>query len=288
MCDPHESLMNHMKKEEISMNIGFIGGGNMAAALIGGLQTSKPGAVRAVVIEPSEAARASLVERFGALTHAAPHADLATCDAIVLAVKPQQFKEAAQSIAPHVAGRLIVSVAAGIRCADITRWTGGQGAVVRCMPNTPALIGAGITGLFAGADVSATQRALAETLLGAVGETVWVAEEALLDAVTAVSGSGPAYVFYFIEALERSGLELGLDADAARRLAISTMLGAARLAAQSDDPPAVLRERVTSKGGTTYAALTSMEQDGVGAAIQRAVRAASARAAEMGDEFGKA
>jgi len=269
------------------MDIGFIGGGNMAAALIGGLQASKPGATRAIVIEPNDTARAGLSQRFGAITHATSHANLSACEAIVLAVKPQQFQEAAQSIAPFVAGRLLVSVAAGIRCADIARWSGGQAAVVRCMPNTPALIGAGITGLFAGAGVSAAQRELAGTLLGAVGETVWVAEEKLLDAVTAVSGSGPAYVFYFIESLERSGLELGLDATAARRLAIATMLGAARLAEQSDDPPALLRERVTSKGGTTHAALTSMEADGVADAIRRAVRAAAERAKQMGDEFGK-
>jgi len=267
--------------------IGFIGGGNMAAALIGGLAASRPGALRYTVIEPVAAARDNLARFAGVTCHAAPHADLAACSAIVMAVKPQQFADAARAIAPYAAGRLVVSIAAGIRCADIDRWLGGQAAIVRCMPNTPALIGAGVTGLYAAGGVSPVQRELATGLLAAVGGTVWVEQEDLLDAVTAVSGSGPAYVFYFIEALERGGIALGLDAAAARKLAIDTMLGAARLAAQSDEAPAVLRERVTSKGGTTYAALVSMGQDGVDTAIVRALAAAAHRAAEMGDEFGK-
>ena len=267
--------------------IGFIGGGNMAAALIGGLESSQPGAWRFTVIEPLAAARDSLVRFASVTSHAAPNADLAACTAIVLAVKPQHFADAARAIAPWARGKLIVSIAAGIRCGDISRWLDGQGAIVRCMPNTPALIGAGVTGLYASTNVLPAQHALATRLLAAVGETVWVKQESELDAVTAVSGSGPAYVFYFIEALERGALELGLDAAAARQLAIATMLGAAKLAAQSDEAPAVLRERVTSKGGTTSAALTSMAADGVDAAIVRALQAAARRAAEMGDEFGK-
>ncbi len=268
-------------------DIGFIGGGNMARALIGGLEAAQPQTMRYIVIEPSLAARESLVEQHRVVTHAAPHADLAQCSAIVFAVKPQHFAQAAQAVAPWAGDKLIVSVAAGIRSADIRRWLGGRGAIVRCMPNTPALIGAGITGLYAAPGVSAKQQTLAATLLGAVGETVWVDDEDQLDAVTAVSGSGPAYVFYFIEALERGGRELGLDATASRRLAISTMLGAAQLAAQSDEPLAVLRERVTSKGGTTFAALSHMDQAGVADSIVAAINAAAARAIEMGDEFGK-
>lgn len=270
-----------------TLHIGFIGGGNMAAALIGGLVASRPGALRFTVIDPVPAAHANLTRFAGVTCHSTPHADLATCDAIVMAVKPQQFAEAARAVAAHAAGKLIVSIAAGIRCVDIARWLGGAAAIVRCMPNTPALIGAGVTGLYAATGVSATQRELADGLLAAVGSTVWVEREDLLDAVTAVSGSGPAYAFYFIEAMERGGVALGLEPSAARRLAIDTMLGASKLAAQSDEPPAVLRERVTSKGGTTYAALTSMADDGVEAAIVRALAAAARRGAEMGDEFGK-
>jgi len=269
------------------LQIGFIGGGNMATALIGGLNASRPDGFAFTVIEPFEEARARL-GRFGNITaHAAPHADLARCDALVMAVKPQQFAAAAAAVAPYAAGKLIVSIAAGIRCADIARWLGGQGAIVRTMPNTPALIRAGITGLYAAPGVTEAQRELADSLLAAVGATVWVDREEQLDAVTAVSGSGPAYVFYFIESLEKGALALGLDATAARQLALSTVLGAARLANESDEPPAVLRERVTSKGGTTYAALTSMQADGVDAAIGRALQAAAQRSVELADEFGK-
>jgi pyrroline-5-carboxylate reductase len=266
--------------------IGFIGGGNMANALIGGLVRNKTGA-SFVVIEPHEATRAALETKFGVRAHSVPHPDLAGCDAIVFAVKPQQFREAADAVREFVAGRLVVSIAAGIRSTDISRWLGGHPLVIRCMPNTPALIGAGITALFAASAVGKDQKALAETLLGAVGETLWVDDETQLDAVTALSGSGPAYVFYFVEAMERAAAELGLDAGTGRRLAIATFLGASKLAAQSDEPVSTLRERVTSKGGTTYAALTSMDAERVSDAIVRAIHAANVRSKELGDELGK-
>ena len=269
------------------LQIGFVGGGNMATALIGGLAASDPDGFAFTVIEPFEEARAKLGQFSHLVSHPAPHADLTRCDALVMAVKPQQFASAAAAVAPYAAGKLVVSIAAGIRCGDIARWLGGAGAIVRTMPNTPALIRAGITGLYAAPGVTAEQRALADRLLAAVGATVWVEREEQLDAVTAVSGSGPAYVFYFIEALERGALELGLDAKAARSLALATFLGASRLANESDEPPAILRERVTSKGGTTYAALTSMQGDGVDAAIGRALQAAARRSVELADEFGK-
>lgn len=272
------------------MKVGFIGGGNMAQALIGGLIATRVEA-SFVIVEPNDATRAALQNRFRAsalTTHAAPHDDLADCDALVLAVKPQQFRDAARSIANHARDRLVISIAAGIRTSDIARWLAPGAslqAIVRAMPNTPALIGAGMTGLYATPPVDATQRQLAQTLLGAVGETLWLADEHLLDAVTAVSGSGPAYVFYFIEAIEAAARELGLSDDASNQLALATFTGAAQLAAQSDSPIAVLRERVTSRGGTTHAALTSMEQSKVREAIVRAVCAAANRSRELGDEF---
>jgi pyrroline-5-carboxylate reductase len=181
----------------------------------------------------------------------------------------------------------VLSIAAGIRLADLGRWLGGYARLARCMPNTPALIGLGVTGLYARPEVAPAQRAHAQAVLEAVGEVIWVDDEALLDPVTAVSGSGPAYVFYLIEALERAAREVGLDAAAARRLALGTFRGAAELAARSSEPPAILRERVTSKGGTTERALASMGADKLDEAIVRAVRAANERAKALGDELGK-
>jgi pyrroline-5-carboxylate reductase len=189
-------------------------------------------------------------------------------------------------VRPHLAAPLIVSIAAGTRSADIGRWLGVD-AIVRTMPNTPALIGRGITGMAATAAVDAAQRALAESILRAAGDVLWFDDEAQLDAVTAVSGSGPAYVFYFIEALARAGEEMGLGGDKARALAVQTFVGAAHLAAQSAEPLSVLRERVTSKGGTTAAALSWLEANAVSARIVEAAQAAQRRALELGDEFGR-
>ena len=208
---------------------------------------------------------------------------------IVLAVKPQNMRDVAAALLPHLQASqpLILSIAAGIRGADLARWLGGYSAIVRTMPNTPALIGLGITGMVAMEGVSAAQKQAADAIMKAVGQTVWLDEEAQIDPVTAVSGSGPAYVFYFIEAMQQAAVELGLSEEQGKQLALATFVGAAQLAAQSSDPVPLLREKVTSKGGTTYAALSSMEQSGVKERIVAAVKAAAARGRELGDELGK-
>ena len=270
------------------MRITFLGGGNMAAALIGGMREKGFSAAGMQVIELNGEVRDALTEKFGVrCTGVVDEASL-NCEVLVLAVKPQQMRAAVAA-----AGRAAGQSARHQHCRRSARgrhcrWLGGHhGRIVRTMPNTPALIGAGITGLYAAPDVDAEQRQLADTILAAVGSTVWVEDEAQVDAVTAISGSGPAYVFYFIEALESAALELGFDLPSARKLALETTLGAARLAARSDDAPAILRERVTSKGGTTEAALRSLEGDAVRAAISRAAQAAAARGRELGVQLGQ-
>ena len=268
------------------MRITFIGGGNMASALIGGILDRIEDAAIAVV-DPATSQRTSLEQRFGVKTHAEPVPESLDSDVIVMAIKPQQMREAAQTIAPHVGRQLVVSVAAGIRASDLSRWLGGHTRIVRCMPNTPALVGAGITGLAALPGLPETDRAVAEGLLAAVGQTLWVDEESMLDAVTAISGSGPAYVFYFMEAIEAAAVRMGFDADQARTLTLATFAGAAKLAAQSPEPASVLRERVTSKGGTTAAALDVMAQRELPRHIADALQAACARSVELGDEFGR-
>ena len=267
------------------MKVVYVGGGNMAAAMIGGGVRAGAASGDIAVVEPSAERRALLTRDFGVVTHAAPGPFAAAADLIVLAVKPQQMRAACTALRPHVGAATVVSVAAGIRVAHLTRWLATD-QVVRAMPNTPALIGAGVSGLVAHAAVAPARRALAEQLLSATGTVVWFAQDAELDAVTAISGSGPAYVFAFIEALMRAAAELGLPDAAARTLAVHTVLGAGKLAAQSAEPIAVLRERVTSKGGTTAAGLASLAQDGFSDAVVRAARAACARAQQMADEFG--
>lgn len=267
--------------------ISFIGGGNMASALIGGMLERGFAAADIQVVEISESACESLRVRFGVRATCAIDAAFLDCDLLMLAVKPQGMKAALAPLAGRLARQVVVSIAAGIRATDLVRWLGGHALVVRAMPNTPALIGAGVTGLFANAAVAEAGRVLAERVLAAVGSVVWVEREELIDAVTAVSGSGPAYVFHFIEALEAAGMRLGFDAATARKLAIDTMLGAARLAASSDESPAVLRERVTSKGGTTAAALASFADAGFMDIVARAVGAACARGQALGEELGR-
>src|SRR5579863_2797655 len=269
------------------MKIAFIGGGNMAAALIGGLIKRGVPPLDLYAIDVSEEARARTAQQFGVKTGAAADAALAGYDAIVLAVKPQVLKSVGETLAPHLSTQLVISIAAGIRAADLSRWLGGYARIVRTMPNTPALVGMGVTGLAALAEVDQAGRALASQVLGAVGETVWFDDESKIDAVTAISGSGPAYVFYFIEALQEAARQLGMDEAQGRALAVATFTGAAQLAAQSGEPASVLRERVTSKGGTTAAALASFDAQSVKDAIVRGVLAAEARAKQMGDELGK-
>ena len=265
--------------------IAFIGGGNMASAIIGGLIRQGLPAAQVMVVEPFEAARALLNSQHGVQAHPAPGPFLADADLIVWAVKPQSFREAAAPVAPLAGRALQLSVMAGIRAADIAA-ASGSARIVRCMPNTPALVGRGMTGLFDASGAPA-DRQLAETVIRTTGDVLWVEREELLDAVTALSGSGPAYVFYFLEAMQQAGAELGLTATQARRLAVGTFAGGTQLAADSPEPLATLRERVTSKGGTTYAALTAMEQADVKAAFVQAMHAACARAKELGDEFGR-
>ena len=261
--------------------IAFIGGGNMASAIIGGLlQAGRPPA-SIVVVEPLEAQRLKLAQTYGLAPIAAAGPALATATTVVWAVKPQSFADAAAACGSNLAGALQVSVMAGIRSEALVR-ASGSARVVRAMPNTPALIGRGIAGLYARPEVNAAARAEVEALFAPTGESLWVEREEHLDAVTALSGSGPAYVFYFIEAMMQAGSELGLSAEQARRLAQSTFAGAAALAQQSSLPPAELRAQVTSKGGTTYAAISSLDASGVKAAFVAALHAAARRAEELG------
>ncbi|MDD5295566.1 MAG: pyrroline-5-carboxylate reductase [Rhodocyclaceae bacterium] len=269
------------------MKITFLGGGNMANALIGGMIKQGFSAAAIQSIEPYEEARLRLTGSFGIRCTPEVDASALNCEVLVLSVKPQQMKEALAPMAGKLTNQLVVSIAAGIRLPDIGRWLGNYSRLVRAMPNTPALIGAGVTGLYAAPAVSAQERQAAERVLSAVGSTLWVDDEAMIDAVTAISGSGPAYVFLFIEALRDAALELGFTPAAAERLALDTFLGSAKLAHQSTDDVAVLRQRVTSKGGTTEQALLSLERDQVKAAVSRAVRAAQARGRELGEILGK-
>ena len=268
-----------------SQTLAFIGGGNMASAIIGGLLRNGLPASQIEVVEPFAQARAKLQSQFDVLAqeHAGPA--LARAQLVVWAIKPQTFKQAALQACPHTAGALHLSVAAGIRSDSIANWLATQ-RIVRSMPNTPALIGKGMTALFARAGVTAADRSLVEQVIATTGESLWVEQEKQLDAVTALSGSGPAYVFFFLEAMTRAGVEMGLSAPQAHRLAVGTFAGASELARTSDEPVEVLRQRVTSKGGTTHAAITSMEQDRMQALFVKALHAACRRAAELGDEFG--
>jgi pyrroline-5-carboxylate reductase len=270
------------------MKISFIGGGNMATALIAGLAGKVAQAADIHVVDPNADALTRLRDTYGVTTSPDIGAAVAASDVIVLAVKPQQMRDVTVHLQSQLANKpLLLSIAAGIRGADLSRWLGGYGAIVRTMPNTPALIGQGITGMVAMAGVSAAQKDAADSIMRAVGQTVWLDEESLIDPVTAVSGSGPAYVFYFLEAMQQAAAEMGLSAEQGKALALATFTGAAQLAAQSEEPVEVLRQRVTSKGGTTHAAITSMEAAGVKQAIVEAMKAAAARGRELGEELGR-
>ena len=270
---------------DTSQRIAFIGGGNMASAIIGGLLRQGLAPAQVEVVEPFAPARDKLREQFGIAAQEGAGAALAHCGLVVWAVKPQTFKDAAAQAKPHVAQALHLSVAAGIRSDSMAQWLGTD-RIVRSMPNTPALVGKGMTALFARPGASAQDRAWVEHVIRPTGESLWVDEEDHLDAVTALSGSGPAYVFLFLEAMRLAGTEMGLTPDQAYKLAVGTFAGASELARASQDPPEILRERVTSKGGTTHAAITSMQQDDMQAKFIRALHAARARAAELGREFG--
>ena len=267
------------------MSIAFLGGGNMANALIGGLVAKGFDARGISVIEIAPAARDKIAAH-GVRVGTAPDAMTAKADTIVLAVKPQDARAALASIASSVAGKLVISIAAGVRLEALSRWLGGHRQLVRCMPNTPALVGAGITGVYALPEVDAEGKKRAEVILSAVGEVVWLKDERLLDTVTAVSGSGPAYVFWLIEQLAAFAERSGIAQQDALRLAKHCVLGSAELALASSEAPAQLRKNVTSKGGTTEAALRVFEQEKLAERLQRALAAAERRGAELGDELG--
>lgn len=269
------------------MKIFFLGGGNMASALIGGMIQQGFSNKDISVIELNADNRASLQNQFGIDVFAsANECNWRVADVVILAVKPQQMKEALGPLNGQLNHALIISIAAGLTLETLARWLGNYRRIVRCMPNTPALVGAGMTGLCALADVSVGEKLAAERILQAVGKTLWVEEENALDGVTAISGSGPAYVFLFIEALQEAAAELGFSPEEARLLAMETVLGAAQLAAKSAEPASVLRERVTSKGGTTAAALEVMGKFGVKAGIIAGAHAAAMRSAELGHILG--
>lgn len=266
-----------------SPTLAFIGGGNMARSLIGGLARRGIDTRPIRVAEPMAALRDALAADFGVQTFARGEDAVAGADLWLLAVKPQMMRAACEPLAAaaQASRPLVVSIAAGIPVARLQAWLGGGLPVVRCMPNTPALLGAGVSGLFAGEEVDAEGRQRAEALLSSAGATVWVGEESMIDAVTAVSGSGPAYAFLLAEAMEAAAVAEGLPAADARTLVAQTLLGAGRMLAEAGEPPAELRRRVTSPGGTTQAALEAFQAGGFEALVARAVHAARARSAEL-------
>ena len=264
---------------DLAPHISFIGGGNMARSMVGGLIARGHPAASIHVAEPYQLLREALARDFSVAVHA-DNTDAAAAGAVwVFATKPQVVRDVAEALAPLAQQRqpLVVSIAAGVSSAQLERWLGGNLAVVRAMPNTPALLGAGATGLYANARVAASQHALAGQLLSAAGLVAWIDDEAQMDAVTALSGSGPAYVFLLAEAMQAAGEAQGLDADTARALALQTIFGAARMLVESGEPAAVLRQRVTSPGGTTQAALDAFEAGGFRELVAVAIAAAAER-----------
>jgi pyrroline-5-carboxylate reductase len=268
------------------MRILFVGGGNMATALIGGMAKQGVPASDIRVVEISEPARARLQVQYGVKVAASIGGAEIDEDVVLMAVKPQQVQLVAADLKSRLRGQLLISIAAGIRIRDLSRWLGGHERIVRVMPNTPALVGAGISALFAGTEIGQADRDVARHILAAVGKVLWLENEDQMDIVTAVSGSGPAYVFYFMEALQQAAESSGLHTRHARELAVETFLGAAKLAASGDEPASVLRQRVTSKGGTTEQALKVLEAHATKQNILDAVHAAEQKSRELGDELG--
>ncbi|WLI12975.1 MULTISPECIES: pyrroline-5-carboxylate reductase [Pseudomonas] len=267
--------------------IAFIGAGNMAASLIGGLRAKGLDAAQIRASDPGEETRARVSAEHGIEVFADNADAIQGVDVIVLAVKPQAMKAVCEAIRPSLKpNQLVVSIAAGITCASMNNWLGAQ-PIVRCMPNTPALLRQGVSGLFATSEVNSEQRQQAEELLSAVGIALWLNEEQQLDAVTAVSGSGPAYFFLLIEAMTAAGVKLGLPADIAAQLTVQTALGAAHMAVASDVDAAELRRRVTSPAGTTEAAIKSFQAGGFEALVEQALGAAAHRSAEMAEQLGR-
>lgn len=270
-------------------SIGFIGGGNMARSLIGGLIADHYPNTLITVSEPDAGTRGKLAADFSIETLEDNQQLASSVDVLVLAVKPQMMRQVAEGLRDSVQTKrpLVVSIAAGIRAANLDEWLGGNVALVRTMPNTPSLVGSGAAGLFANALVSEAQKATAESILRAVGLTLWVKDEAQIDHVTALSGSGPAYFFLIIEALEAAGTKLGLPQESARLLALQTAYGAAKMALESPEDAATLRQRVTSPGGTTEQALKVLEEGKIRELFEQALTAASLRSGELADMFGE-
>ncbi|TNF35136.1 MAG: pyrroline-5-carboxylate reductase [Gammaproteobacteria bacterium] len=273
----------------MNSTIAFIGGGNMAGSLVGGLISNGYPRELITVTDPDADKLHSLQQQYGVHTTTDNNRVIDTSKILVLAIKPQIMQDVCRAIADHIQTTkpLIISIAAGIRSNDIDRWLGGDCAIVRCMPNTPALLQVGATGLFANSHVVDEQRHLADAILATAGINVWVENESLLDAVTAVSGSGPAYFFLLMEAMQNAAQQLGLDADMARQLTLQTALGAARMATESTETPEILRTRVTSKGGTTEAAINCFQQNGFETLVAKALSAACHRASELAEILGK-
>jgi len=274
----------------MSTSIAFIGGGNMASSLIGGLTSSAEPPAHILVAEPNAEQREQLAQQFSIQT-TANNSDALKADVVVLAVKPQLLQTVCRQLGETLGQSnpqpLFISIAAGVRSADIDRWLGGNQAIVRCMPNTPSLLQSGATGLYANPQVNTRQKTLAENILQAVGITLWVNREDKLDAVTAVSGSGPAYFFLLMEAMQRAGVKLGLEPETAEKLVIQTALGAALMADNSDVDVATLRARVTSKGGTTEQAIRSFQAANFEQLVENALKAASDRSQTLADELSK-
>jgi pyrroline-5-carboxylate reductase len=271
----------------------FIGGGNMAASLIGGLLADNLKPTQITVADPKASTREYLASHYGVNTAEDNAAAIVGADVVVMAVKPQILQAVAESMAPAVQAEqpLVLTIAAGVRSADLNRWLGGESgapvAVVRAMPNTPALVQTGATGLFANEQVSDKQRELAECILRAVGLTLWVEEEAQMDAVTALSGSGPAYFFRIMEAMEAAGAELGLSTETAHLLTLQTALGAAKMALESNEAVGTLRERVTSPGGTTEQGLQVMAEEDIDQLMDKVLKATFDRSRELASMLGE-
>lgn len=268
------------------MKISFVGGGNMAKAIIGGLKNNGFDMAAITVLELDAQKRTELIAAFS-VRASNNHDEIRNSDVIVLAVKPQQLREVCVQVTPILNTQLIISIAAGIRSADISRWLNNYQAIVRVMPNTPAQIQAGVSALYALAGVNQQQRVQATTILAAVGKTLWLDDETKMDAVTAISGSGPAYVFYLIEALQEAGISLGLQPDEAQMLALQTFAGAGLLAAQSTTDVKTLRAQVTSKGGTTEQGILALENADIKNIMMVAAKAAADKSRTLGDDLAK-
>ena len=268
------------------MKISYIGGGNMASAMIGGMLSQGFSGEDIHVVEPDAEKRAQLETQYGIST-GAPDAPLPASQAIIFAIKPQQFRAIASALLPQLGDALVISIAAGIRADSISKWLGGYARIIRVMPNTPALVQAGISGVYAFNGVNDADKALTSKILSSIGEQVWVDDEAQMDGITAISGSGPAYIFYFMEALQAAAKAQGFNPEIAQKLAYQTFAGAVKLAMNSEDDAGTLQVKVTSKGGTTERAIKALETSQVRSTIIAAASAAAARSRELGDELGR-